>query len=101
MTEREMNWENTVLSDRESAALLRGMPYHPSSDAGWMNFVRRHKLAQAKISYEQGKAEGIRTVAEWIKEYAIHGSNVQVGAMLEDMRAHSEFGIVLKEQGVE
>ena len=69
-------YKETVMSDREAAALLRGMPYHPSSEAGWMNFVRRCLLAQAKITWEARQKEvdeaeqrGIKKVVEIVRDW--------------------------------
>lgn len=67
-----MDYKDTVMSERETAALLRGMPYHPTSEAGWMNFARRSIKAQAEISFHLGVGEdrelGIRKVVEHIED---------------------------------
>ena len=52
-----MEAKDTVMSVREIAALLRGMPYHPSNEAGWMNFVRRCLNAQAEITWKAREPE--------------------------------------------
>ena len=75
-------WEETVMGDRETVALLRGMPYLPSNEAGWMNFVRRCLLAQAEITWhardkevEEARKQGRKDVVEKLQEY-IDNNNV-------------------------
>lgn len=71
---REMEARDTVMSVREIAALLRGMPYHPSNEAGWVNFVRRCLNAQDEISFKAGRKE----MVEWILANSTDGEYEQL-----------------------
>jgi len=62
-----MNARETVMSKEDMAALLRGMPSHPSNETGWLRFTERCLKAQAALSYK----EGIRTVVEWLSEHTV------------------------------
>lgn len=90
-----MEAKDTVMSVREIAALLRGMPYQPSNKAGWVNFVRRCLNAQADISFKAG----IKVVVDSFIEAEIHSNpNSALKAFYKVLK---EWHAKLKELGLE
>ena len=45
----------------------------------------------AEISFKLGKQEGRKEVVEWLQEYAIHGGEIPLKSVLEDIETHSSF----------
>ena len=51
---------------------------------------------QAAITWEVAEKVGIQKVVDWLKEYALHGGNVPLKDVLEDMWAHTPWQAFLK-----
>ncbi len=54
----------------------------------FQEIIKKDRQAQAEISFKAG----IREVVEWFRQYAIHGSKVQLEDVLIDLKAHSPYG---------
>lgn len=63
-----MKAEDTVMSRGEIIALLRGMPFTPVTEKGWLNFTKRCLQAQAETTFPLGRQDGVEEVVEWVEK---------------------------------
>ena len=75
------NWKDTVMSDEQLNRIWNVIHKQVGNRLGYI------AQAQAEISFKAG----IKEVVKWLQEYAIHGGEIPLKSVLEDIETHSPF----------
>ena len=88
-----MEAKDTLLSPEQRLVLAKDLQIISLSNKNDDIFeaLTSYLLSQAEISFPLGRQEGRKEVVEWLQEYAIHGGEIPLKSVLEDIETHSPF----------
>ena len=82
-----MEAKDTIMSDEELSHFGADNILMPEGGQTLFLNIALMLEKQAEISFKAG----IKEVVEWLQEYAIHGGEIPLKSVLEDIETHSPF----------